>query len=70
VGVWPRLAGGKTRALVMSSLDGMELSRRWFWVKGSPLMAAVGCNSQRTQSGIWCRQHGARPWSACEVSAS
>jgi hypothetical protein len=34
---WPRLAGGKTRAVVMSSLDAKELSHRQFWVKGSLL---------------------------------
>jgi hypothetical protein len=37
VAVWPRLAGGKTRVVVMSSLDGKELSHWRFWVKGSLL---------------------------------
>jgi hypothetical protein len=35
VAKWPRLAGGKIRAAVMSSLDRKELSHRRFWIKGS-----------------------------------
>jgi hypothetical protein len=48
----------------------MELLHRRFWVKGFPFMAAAGLQRSFNQPGIWCRQHGARQWSAREVLAA
>jgi hypothetical protein len=63
VAVWPRLAGGRTREVVISCWGGSGH-------QGFPFMAAAGGNGQLTQPGIWCRQHGARQWSAREVLAA
>jgi hypothetical protein len=66
---WPRLAGGRTREVVMPSLDRYEaFVLAVLGNRASPFMAVAGLQRSFTQSGIWCRQHGARQWSACEVS--
>jgi hypothetical protein len=70
VGVWPRLAGGRTRAVVMSSSDGNGAFASAVLGKGFPFITAAGLQRSFNHLGIWCRQHGDRHWSAREVSAS
>jgi hypothetical protein len=76
---WERWASGRVaKASWRKNKSGgdAELGRTWgfriggFWVKGFPFMAAAGLQRSLNQSGIWCRQHGARQWSAHEGSAS
>jgi hypothetical protein len=70
VAKWPRLAGDKTRAVVMSSLDGNGASASAVLGKGFPFITATELQRSFNQPGIWCRQHGARQWPAREVLAS
>jgi hypothetical protein len=70
VAKWPRLDGGKTRALVMSSLDGNGAFASAVLGKGFPFITVVELQRSFNQPDIWCRQHGARQWSAREVVAS
>jgi hypothetical protein len=67
---WPRLAGGRTKAVGLPSSDGHEAFVSVVLGKGLPFYGSCGCNGQLTQPGIWCGQHGARQWSAREVSAA
>jgi hypothetical protein len=49
VAVWPRLAGGRTRAVVMPSLDGHEACVGVL-VQGFPFMAAASLQRSFSQS--------------------
>jgi hypothetical protein len=51
VAVWPRLAGGRTRAVVMSCLDEHEACAGVL-VQGFLFMAAAGLQRSSNQSGI------------------
>jgi hypothetical protein len=54
--------------VVVSGSDGYEAFESAILGKGLLFMAAVGLQRSFNQPGIWCRQHGARQWSAREVS--
>jgi hypothetical protein len=51
---WPRLAGGRTRAVVMPGSDGHEAFVSAVLGKGFPFMATAGCNGHLTSrvSGV------------------
>jgi hypothetical protein len=66
---WPRLAGGRTRAMAMPGSDGHEAFVSAVLGRGLPFYGCRGRERSFSQPGIWCRQHGARQWSAREVSA-
>jgi hypothetical protein len=67
---WPNLTRKRTRAVGMPSSDGHETCVGVL-VQGFPFfMAAAGLQRSFSQSGIWCRWHGARQRSAREVLAS
>jgi hypothetical protein len=66
---WPRLAGGREKAVGLPSSDGHEDFISAVLGKELPFMTAVGLQRSFNQPGIWCRQHGARQRSAREVSA-
>jgi hypothetical protein len=70
VAKFPRLAGGKTRAVVMSSSDGHGAFASAVLGKGFPFITAAGLQRSSNHPGIWCRQHRARQWSAGAVLAS
>jgi hypothetical protein len=48
----------------------MRLSYRRFWVTDFLFYGRCGWQQSFNQQGIGCRQHGARQWSAREVSAA
>jgi hypothetical protein len=52
VAMWPRLAGGRTRAVMMPSSDGHGAFASVVLKKGFPFMAAAGGNGRLTQPGI------------------
>jgi hypothetical protein len=49
---WPKLAGGGTRATVMSNLDGCAAWYWWHWAKVFPFMAAVGLQRSSKPAGV------------------
>jgi hypothetical protein len=60
VAVWPRLAGGKTRVVVMPISDGNGASASAVLGKGLPFITAARLQRSFNHPGIWCRQHGAQ----------
>jgi hypothetical protein len=70
VAVWPRLAGRRTRTVIMPSSGGNGAFALAVLGKGFPFITVAGLQRSSNPPGIWCRQHGARQWSAREVSAS
>jgi hypothetical protein len=68
MGRWASGSVAKASRRKNKSSGDVELRR--FWAKGFPFYGRCGLQRSFNHPGIWCGQHGARQWSAREISAS